>query len=133
MNPQSYTIMSETSTLLIASPKPKKPSHLTRHKSLLCNAKRNRNNSEDYLGAVVINRGKRKRSIGSKSNEDVSLDLDQHLNLAIAKLDSRLIADYIAKQTKRFAPDLSLVELEERYISGMSHENFIGTIHKMKT
>ena len=71
--------------------------------------------------AVLENTPKRKgtkKSKKSKSDEDCNLDLGRGLNVAIAKLDNRLLADYIAKRTKRFFPDLSLVELEDRYISG---------------
>lgn len=86
------------------------------------NAKRKRNDAEDYnLETVLTNTAKRKRSKNSKrrnSDDNYSLDVDRGLNLAIAKLDKRLSADYIAKRTKRFSPDLSLVELEDRYIPG---------------
>ncbi len=93
------------------SPLAKSPSHIP---------KRKHSNGEEYgLKAAVVNSGKRKRIKISKSNEDDNLDLDQGLNLAIAKLDNRLLADYIAKRTKRFFPDLSLVELEDRYVSGV--------------
>ena len=61
-----------------------------------------------------------KKSKNSNSDEDYNLDMDRGLNLAITKLDNRLLADYVAKRTKRFCPDLSLVELEDRYISGVS-------------
>ena len=85
-------------------------------------AKRKRKHVEDHsLETVLINTAKRKRSKKSKrrnSDENDSLDIDRGLNLAIAKLDKRLSADYIAKRTKRFFPDLSLVELEDRYIPG---------------
>ena len=86
-------------------------------------AKRKRNDGMDYdLEAVAISSGKRKKAKTSKvhwSNEGKNLDLVQGLNLTIAKLDSRLLADYVAKRTKWFSPNLSLVELEEMYISGI--------------
>lgn len=75
----------------------------------------------DGLEALVDTSGKRNRSKnlkGSKSDEDGNLDLDQDLNLSISNLDNRLLADYIAKRTLRFSPDLSPVELEDIYISG---------------
>ena len=68
--------------------------------------------------AVVVNSVQSKRSKKFKSDEDCNLDLSRSLNLAIAKLDSRLSADYANNRTKRLFPDLSLVELEDRYISG---------------
>lgn len=86
-------------------------------------AKRKRDEVENHnLGAVLINTAKRKRSKNSRRrnpDENHDLDVDRCLNLAIAKSDKRLLADYIAKQTKRFFPDLSLVELEDRYIPGI--------------
>ena len=66
-----------------------------------------------------------KKTKSSNSDEDYNLDLDRGLNLAIAKLDNRLLADYVSKRTKRFFPDSSLVELEDRYISGiLGHKYF---------
>lgn len=103
------------------SPEPKHSAQLTRHKSPQRIAKRNRNDGENHVLDAALNSARRKRpkkSKKSKEDEDYNLDLDQGLNLAIAKLDNRLLADYIAKRTKRFFPDLSLVELEDRYISG---------------
>ena len=81
--------------------------------------KRKWNDDEDNRrDAVVVNSVKRKTSKKFKSDEDCNLDLSRGLNLAIAKLDNRLSADYANNRTKRLFPDLSLVELEDRYISG---------------
>lgn len=85
-------------------------------------AKRKFNDGEDYnLKAVAVYTTKQKRSKNTnefKSNEDIDLNLGQGLNLTIAKLDNSLLADYVAQRTKRSCPDLSLVELEDRYIPG---------------
>ena len=54
-----------------------------------------------------------------KDVEDEALDVDLGVNHAIAHMDSRLMADHIAQRTKRFRPELSLVELEELHIPGM--------------
>ena len=81
------------------------------------------------LEAVAISSGKRKKAKISKvhkSNEGKDLDLVHGLNLTIAKLDSRLLADYIAKRTKWFSPNLSLKELEEMYISGIFDNSALG-------
>ena len=122
--------MSETSiTSLSRSPNPQQSTISARPELPLCAAKRQRNDGEDYdIKAAVVNPGKRKRSRNSKvakSNEDNNLDLDLGLNLAIAKLDNSLLADYVAKQTKRFFPNLSLVELEDRYIPGIIRPQFL--------
>lgn len=61
---------------------------------------------------------KRKRSKNTKVEEDGDLDLDLGLNLAIGKLDSRLLADYVAQRTKRFENNLSVVELDDMRIPG---------------
>ena len=93
-------------------------------------AKRKRNDDMDYdLEAVAISSGKRKKPRKSKvhrPNQEQDLDLVQGLNLTIAKLDSRLLADYVAKRTKWFSPNLSLVELEEMYISGIFDNSTFG-------
>ena len=85
--------------------------------------KRKCSDGEDFDHAV--NTPKRKRSQNSKSDEDCTLDVDRGLNLAIAKLNNQLLADYIALQTKRFFPDLSLVELEDKFISGILWEQLL--------
>ncbi|KAL8675251.1 MAG: hypothetical protein Q9168_000371 [Polycauliona sp. 1 TL-2023] len=43
-------------------------------------------------------------------------DTGSNINTAISKMDSRILADYIAQRTKRFGEDLSLVELEDMHI-----------------
>ena len=65
---------------------------------------------------------KKRRSKVSKAHEleDESLDTEQGLNTALGKLDGRLLADYVAQRTKRFAPDLSMLEMEDQYLPGMS-------------
>lgn len=87
--------------------------------------------------------GKRKREDDSKlskrakklktkkpknvDNEDLSEELG--LNLAIGRMDSKLLADYMAQRTKRFEPDLSMVELEDRYVPGML---YVCAIHHFR-
>ena len=93
-------------------------------------AKRKRNDGIDYdLDAVAISPRTRKKAKISRIhrlNEEKDLDLVQVLNLTIAKLDSRLLADYVAKRTKWFFPNLSFVELEEMYISGIFDNSALG-------
>ena len=108
---------------LKTSPEREKSTNLVERKSPPRAAKRKRKEGGDQdLEATFVNSAKRKKSKqtrSSKSDEDYNVDLDRGLNLSIAKLDNRLLADYVAKQTKRFFADLSLVELDDRYISGM--------------
>ena len=60
---------------------------------------------------------KRKRTKKPKDIDDDELDEELGINTAIARMDSGLLADYVAQRTKRFESDLSLVELEDRYVS----------------
>lgn len=62
---------------------------------------------------------KRKKTKKPKDIQDEALDVEAGLNHAMAHMDSRLMADHIAQRTKRFLPDLSAVELGDRYLPGM--------------
>lgn len=60
-----------------------------------------------------------KKKKKSKYNaEDESLDMELGLNTLIARLDSQLLADYLAQKTSRFGSDLSPVEIADLTISG---------------
>ena len=57
-----------------------------------------------------------------KTRKSVQLDSSnraENFNPAIAGLSSQLLADHVAQRIKRFAPELSAVELQDRYIPGM--------------
>ena len=62
---------------------------------------------------------KRRKTKKPKDVEDEALDVDLGVNHAIAHMDSRLMADHIAQRTKRFRPELSLVEVEDVHIPGL--------------
>lgn len=66
----------------------------------------------------VVKPAKPKKKQKAKQVGNDGLDLASGINLAIGKLDSRLLADYVAQRTKRFSPNLSLVELEDLHIPG---------------
>lgn len=54
-----------------------------------------------------------------KANGDplyADLDEENGLNPAIGKMDPSLLADFIARQTKKHEPELSVVELEDRRV-----------------
>ncbi|EKG11589.1 hypothetical protein MPH_11082 [Macrophomina phaseolina MS6] len=61
-------------------------------------------------------RAKRRKNKKPKNIDDQDLNEELGLNLGIARMDSQLLADYMAQRTKRFEPDLSTVELEDRYV-----------------
>ena len=64
---------------------------------------------------------KRQKKAYLRSREqDEMLDIEASLNTAIGKMSSNLLADYLARSTKRFAEDLSLVEMEDSRIPGMN-------------
>lgn len=62
-----------------------------------------------------------KRSKRQKVNSEVQqhLDLDNNINVAIGRMDTHLLADYVAQHTKRFQTGLSAVELKGLHIPGM--------------
>ncbi len=88
----------------------------------------------DSASTEPLTAGKRKREVQSKLDEkksskrrklkkpkdvnDEALDVEAGVNHAIAHMDSRLLADHVAQRTKRFLPELSLVEAEDYYIPG---------------
>lgn len=87
------------------------------HKTKTSKRKRVTGGDDDVEDKKVARRRKRTK----KKPQDVhaeALDSALGVNLAIAHLDSRLMADHIAQRTRRFHPDLSLVEAEDMHISG---------------
>jgi protein CMS1 len=62
---------------------------------------------------------KHRKSKKPKDIADQDLDTENGINVAVSHMDGRLLADYVAQRTKRFQPELSLVELEDRYIPGI--------------
>ena len=78
-------------------------------------AKRKRENDPD--APVESKRAaKRKKSKKPKDVQDEALDEEKGVNHAIAHMDSNLMADHIAQRTKRFKPDLSIVEAEDLHV-----------------
>lgn len=98
-----------TATISPASPQP---------------TKRARDDDDDDGPEVAavrpFKKAKRRKARPSTQVQDLDLDLERGLNLAIGKMDRGLLADYIAKRTKRFRSELSAVELEDLHIPGKS-------------
>ena len=65
-----------------------------------------------------VKQAKKRKARPGIQDQDIDLDLERGLNLAIGKMDRGLLADYIAQRTKRFRNDLSAVELEDLHIPG---------------
>jgi hypothetical protein len=63
-------------------------------------------------GSKVIKSKKRKVA------EDGDLDLALGISKAFSQMDNQLMADYVAQKTRKFESELSLIELEDRLISG---------------
>ena len=88
----------------------------------------------DSTSTTLISHGKREREDGAnletrrskrrnkskkpKDVEDEALDSELGVNHAVAHMDNQLLADHIAQRTKRFKPELSVVEMDDSYIPG---------------
>jgi protein CMS1 len=62
---------------------------------------------------------KRRRNKKNKVVDEEELDTEQGINNAFSNMDSQLLADYIAQRTRQHESDLSVVELEDKYIPGI--------------
>lgn len=84
--------------------------------------KRARNDDDDDGPEIPAVRpgkkAKRRKARSGIQDQDLDLDLERGLNLAIGRMDRGLLADYIAQRTKRFQSELSAVELEDLHIPG---------------
>ncbi|PPJ55959.1 hypothetical protein CBER1_03593 [Cercospora berteroae] len=76
--------------------------------------------TEDDAEAKKAARKARRKAKKPQDIDDSTLDAEKGINTAIAQMDSRLMADHIAQRTKRFQPDLSLVEAEDWRLSESS-------------
>ena len=62
---------------------------------------------------------KRKRMEDDAERE---LDLEKGINLTFVEMNSSLLADHVACQTKKFNPKMSMIELEDRRLPGRSRQ-----------
>lgn len=60
------------------------------------------------------------KSKKQKVMDDEDLDLDLSINRAFSQMNSQLLADYVAQRTRKFESDLSSIELEDRFVSGIT-------------
>lgn len=78
-------------------------------------------NRDDVINAGVPRKKKRTKAKRKDIYEHETLDLENGINLAIGNMSSSMLADYVVQRTKRLAPDLSTLELEDRRIPGIDH------------
>ena len=75
--------------------------------------------AESKKAAKKLKRKEKKKQKAKEIDED---DLDQELgvNHAFERLDGQLVADYVNARTRLYGKELSSVELEDKFIPGMS-------------
>lgn len=88
-------------------------------------AKNSKRKAESDDGEPPISKRALKKKKKSKKahSADDEIDEEQHINRAISKMNGGLLADLVARQTKRFAPNMSVLELEDRRIPGRCMES----------
>jgi len=80
-----------------------------------------KDNTESKASSKRLKRQKFKEKKNAKAAANPSytdIDAVTGLNTAIGRMDASHLADYIVKQTKKFQPELSVVELEDRRVPG---------------
>ncbi|PBP17529.1 hypothetical protein BUE80_DR011525 [Diplocarpon rosae] len=68
------------------------------------------------VGQEAKKAAKKAKTKKAKAAEEDDLDLEAGINKAFANMDNQLLADYVAKQTKKHESDLSTIELEDKYL-----------------
>jgi protein CMS1 len=94
------------------SPTPE-PSEPTQTQS---STKRKRNSDKEKSSDKGAKRAKSKKT---KAVDEDELDTELGINNAFSHMDNQLLADYIAQRTRQYEGDLSIVELEDKYIPGI--------------
>ena len=85
------------------------------------------NDDDQQISKRVIKKRRSEKTDPSAAEVGI-LDLEQGINSAIGKMDSQLIADWVAQRIRRSAPDLSVVELEDQYLPGRNGTISLYTI-----
>lgn len=74
--------------------------------------------TESKASSKRLKRQKFKEKKNAKAAANPDIDAVTGLNTAIGRMNASHLADYIVKQTKKFQPELSVVELEDRRVPG---------------
>lgn len=77
--------------------------------------KRKRDTETDAADKKAAKRKKRTKK-KPQDIDDGTLDAELGINHAIAHMDSQLLVDHVAQRTKRFRPDVSIVEAEDLFM-----------------
>ena len=85
-------------------------------------------NGDDQQISKRAIKKQRSEKIDPSAGEVEVLDLEQGINSAIGKMNSQLIADWVAQRIRRFASDLTMVELEDQYLPGKNGTTSLYTI-----
>ena len=91
-------------------PTPRPSSQLTKRKR--------ENGEDDNPDTPVKTVAKRREPKKTKTGHNEPFNLERGLNTSIRKLNSHLLADYVAQRENRLGRELSIVELEDRRIPG---------------
>ena len=67
--------------------------------------------------AEAVKQKRAKKTASFDDNDDDELNANG-LDHAFAKMDSRLLSDYVSQRVRCFGGDLSSVEMEDKHISG---------------
>lgn len=81
-------------------------------------SKRKREANDADIDSKKAAKKARRKLKKPKDVDDADLDSELGINKAIGHMNSSLMADHIAQRTKRFQPELSLVEAEDWRIPG---------------
>lgn len=80
-------------------------------------AKSKKRKAQDGTQATTPNPNKKAKAGKHEITDDSLLDFEAGVNTSFSRMDPPLLADYVARQAKRFGTDLSPVELSDLYIS----------------
>jgi len=91
-----------------------------------------KDNTESEASSKRLKRQKFKEKKNAKAAANPDIDNVTGLNTAIGRMDASHLADYVAKQTKKFQPELSVVELEDRRVPGeiLVYMSIVTRAHK---
>ena len=90
--------------------------HALAQKPRVLGKRKSQNHDNDENVSKIDLKQKKRRSPPSGNRQ--GLEVEQGINTAIGKMNSRMLADYVDHHTVRFGSDLSLVELEDVRIPG---------------